>query len=132
MCSEKCQEQFSRVTTPDPAGSMTSASMAAGGAAGLMVGGLALAATALVTGGATLLSYGIVLLGGGSIAGTFIGVMVGRGFDHAMATYYERAVQAGKILVGVEVQGEGNAARLAEAERIFAECGAEPVSLPQQ
>ena len=52
-----------------------------------------------------------------------------RGFEKEIADYYDAEVRLGKILVAVEVEGEGHQARLAEAERVFAEAGAEPVAL---
>jgi hypothetical protein len=132
VCSDKHREQFFHdLPTPDPAGSHTPEGIAAGGAVGATIGGLALAAVTAATGGVGLLAAGTVLVGGGALAGAFTGAMMTRGFEKEIQDYYDQAVQLGKILVAVEVHGEGNAARLAEAERILAEAGAEPVALAE-
>ena len=132
ICSDEYKEQFFRdLPTPEPAGAHTTKAMVAGGVIGATVGGLALAASALVTGGASLLIAGPALVGGAAIAGTFTGAMATRGFEKEIADYYDQAVQRGKILVAAEVHGEGSAARLAEAERALAEAGAEPIPLAE-
>ncbi len=130
ICSDKYKEQFFRdLPTPEPAGSYTSEGIAIGGAIGLTIGGLALMATALATGGATLLAAGTVLFGGAAITGSFAGAMMTRGFDKEIANFYDQAVKRGKILVAVEVHGERSVARLDEAEHILAEAGSEPLAL---
>lgn len=101
----------------------------AGGLIGAAIGGLALAATAITAGGALLLASGTVLVGGGALAGTFVGAMSTRGITKETADFYDQAVQRGKILVGVEVHSEGKESRLEEADRILAEAGSEPVPL---
>ncbi len=130
MCSDKYKEQFfDNLPTPEQAGSHTPVAVATGGLIGATIGGLLLAATAISTGGATLLAAGTVLVGGGAIAGSFTGAMATRGFENEVVNYYDQAVQRGKILVAVEVHGEGKEARLAEAEHILAEAGVEPKAL---
>jgi hypothetical protein len=109
-----------------PAGAHTPGAIAAGGLAGAAIGGLALVAASTVTGGLALLGAG-VLIGGGAIAGAFTGAMAEIGDSPEI--YYQDAVRLGKILVSVEAHGEGSWMRLAQAERIFEECGAEPVAL---
>jgi len=54
-----------------------------------------------------------------------------RGVEKEAANYYDQAVQAGKLLVTVEQCNTATQPSLAEAERIFADCGAEPLPLPQ-
>ena len=130
ICSDKYKEQFFReVPTPGPSGSHTAEGIVAGGVVGAAIGGLMLVASALATGGAALLVAGPALIGGGAITGSFTGAMVARGLEPDVADYYAQAVQVGKILVAVEVHGEGAEPRLAQAERILAEAGAEPVAL---
>ena len=127
LCSDKSKEEFfANLPTPELPGPHTGASIVAGGAIGATLGGLALAATALGTGGVGLLAAGTVLVGGGALAGTFTGAMVGGG---ELADYYDQAVQSGKILVAVEIGGEKQSPRLAEAERILAAAGTDPVAL---
>jgi len=130
MCSDKYKEQFfQNLPTPEQAGSHTPGGVVVGGVVGATIGGLLLAATALTTGGATLLAAGTVLIGGGAFAGSFTGAMMTRGFENEVVNYYDQAVQRGKILVAVEVEGEGNKARLAEAARILEEAGTEAKAL---
>lgn len=130
LCSDRHKERlFGDLAEPVHGARQTPEAIATGGLIGATLGGLALAATAVVTGGATLLAAGSVLIAGGAIAGSFTGAMATRGFEKEAANYYDSAVQLGKILVAVEVQGDDNEARLAEAERIFAAAGAEPVAL---
>ena len=132
ICSDKYKEHFFKsLPTPKPAGSYTGEAVVAGGAIGATIGGLALAVTALATGGATLLAYGTILVGGGALAGSFTGAMTTRGFKKEIADYYDQAVQRGKILVAVELEGEGHEARLAQAERILAEAGVQPIALTE-
>jgi hypothetical protein len=132
MCSDKYKEDFfHNLPTPEQAGSHTAGGVMVGGVVGATIGGLLLAATAVTTGGATLLAYGTVLIGGGAFAGSFTGAMMTRGFENEIVNYYDQAVQRGKILVAVEVEGKGKEPRLAEAERILEQAGVEPQALPE-
>jgi hypothetical protein len=63
--------------------------------------------------------------------GGFLGTMLTRGEEKEVSNYYEQAVRLGKILVSVEEHGPQAAPRLAEAERILAAAGAEPIALPE-
>jgi hypothetical protein len=130
LCSDKYKAQFFQdIPKPTMGGKYTPEATVAGGVIGAAIGGLMLAATALTAGGALLLASGTVLVGGGAIAGTFVGAMSTRGVTKEVADFYDQAVQRGKILVAVEVHGEGKESRLAQAERILAEAGSEPVPL---
>jgi hypothetical protein len=131
LCSNETKaEHFSDLPSEPRGAGYTPGAIVTGGLIGATIGGLALGATALVTGGATLLAAGgTVLIGGGAIAGSFTGAMMTRGLQKEIADYYDQAVQLGKILVAVEVHGEGSEAKLARAEQILAEAGAEPVAL---
>ncbi len=132
VCSDKYKEDFFRdVPHPEPSGSHTPEAIVAGGIVGAAIGGLALVATGLVTGGASLLAYGTILIGGGAFAGSFSGAMMTRGFEKEIADFYDQAVERGKILVAVDEHGPDASARLAEAERILADAGATPLSLEE-
>jgi hypothetical protein len=115
--------------TTEPAGSHTSDALnkAGLGALGLgVVGG----ATALVTTAGTAM---IVLgaMAGLAVAGTFVSVMATRGVESSAADYFDQAVQAGKILVAVEVSGDDDEAqeRRKQAESIISSSGADPLQL---
>jgi len=130
VCSNEAKkEHFSDLQTPPTGASYTPPAIVTGGLLGATIGGLVLGATSLVTGGASLLAAGTVLIGGGAIAGSFTGAMATRGIQKEIADYYDQSVRLGKILVAVEVHGEGSAAKLARAEQVLAEAGAEPVAL---
>ena len=74
-----------------------------------------------------MLAAGTVLvLTGGGLTGVFAADHFAGG---ALTDYYDQAVQPGKILVAVEIEGENQAPRLAEAERILAAAGTDPVAL---
>ena len=130
ICSDKHKTaHFQGVQTPAPAGSNTATGIVTGSAIGAAVGGLALAASALVTGGASLLIGGGALVMGGALAGSFTGAMATRGLEPEMVNYYDQAVQRGQLLVAVEIPGDRNEARLAQAERILERRGAESMPL---
>lgn len=97
--------------------------MAMGGALGATLGGLALAATVL-TGGIAGVMTGVVLIGGGAIAGGFSNLIVSKGYEQETDDCYKQAIERGLIVVGVEVLGEDGAGQLAEAQRILDEAGA--------
>lgn len=131
ICSDEYKERFFKdIPTPPVPGSNTVEGIVTGGVIGA-IGGLALAASAMVTGGATLLMTGPLLIAGGALAGTFTGAMATRGFEPEVANYYDQAVRRGDILVGVEYTEDDAALRLSEAERVLAAAGAEPVALPE-
>src|SRR5713226_10098014 len=112
------------VPRAEPPGTHGAEALAEGGAIGAAIGGIALAATALATGGVGLLPAVPVLVGGGAIAGGFSSLILSDGYGKGVGEYYADALHQGKFVVGVEVEGEDSAARLAEAERILANDGA--------
>lgn len=117
----------------EPAGAHTPAAAASGGAIGAMVGGVIALASAAATGGISLLVAGPLFAGaaGGAVAGGLIGAMMTRGVEKEVANFYDQAVGKGKILVAVEYEGPDQEERLALAERVFHEGGAEPIALPE-
>jgi hypothetical protein len=82
-------------------------------------------AVAIGTGGVALLPAAGLLVGGGAIAGGFSGLIMADGYSRGVGEYYEQAIQLGKIVVGVQIEGGGSEARLEQAARILAESGAE-------
>lgn len=132
VCSDKYKEAIFRNEVPiaEQAGSYTPEAIVAGGLIGATLGGLALVATTLATGGAGIIA-GYALLGGGAFAGSFTGAMMTRGFEKEIADFYDQAIQRGKILVAVEIHGSDSAERLAQAEHILADAGANPLPLEE-
>lgn len=117
----------------ETAGAHAPAAIASGGAIGAVLGGAIALASVAATGGMALLVVGPLFAGaaGGAVAGGLIGAMTSRGFDTEIADYYDQAVKKGKVLVGVEYEGPDQEERLALAERIFHEAGAEPIALTE-
>lgn len=125
LCSQPHLEKHFGMREPAQARVHSTETIATGGVLGSSIGGLALAASTLTTGGASLLIGGALLVAGGAIAGSFAGAIYG--IEKARGDYYERALQKGDILIVVEVKGADGAQRLEEAERIFAWVGAKEV-----
>jgi hypothetical protein len=129
ICPKKFHEQFTvNVRRAERPGSHVAEGIAEGGAAGAVLGGIALAATAIATGGVGLLPAIGVLIGGGALAGGFSGLILSDGYGKEVGEYYEEAIRLGKIVVGVHVEGEDRIARLGEAERILTESGGQLVT----
>lgn len=132
VCSDRVKEEhFSQFEHEEPAGSYTPAAVAVGGAIGAALGGLTVVAGAVTTAGLGLLAAGGLAAWAGGIVGGLVGAMTTRGVEHELANYYDQAVTAGKILVAAEDHSEAQRQKLARAERILAECGAEPIALPE-
>ena len=130
ICSDKAKEQhFKAYEHQDPAGSTTVEKAAWGSAIGATLGGLATIAGVVATGGVGLLVGGAVIAGMGGVAGGLIGAMVSRGVEGELANYYDQSVVAGKILVAAQDHGPHEQERLALAEKILYDAGANPVPL---
>jgi hypothetical protein len=107
----------------------TAEGVAAGSAIGAVLGGLAGVAGLATMGGVGILVAGGALEAGvGGVVGGLIGGMTMRGMEKEYADYYDQSLSHGRILVAVETH---NPTRLALAERLLAEAGAEPVPLPE-
>jgi hypothetical protein len=135
VCSDVVKEQhFSRFEHEDPDGAHSGAAAAGGAAIGGLVGLLSMAAFVTGTGGLGLAVVGPLFLGSagaGALAGGLIGAMTTRGLESELADFYDQAVVQGKILVAAEAHGDGAPARLARADEILAQAGAEPMALRQ-
>lgn len=132
LCSDQATEShYRRFEHQDPAGTNTAAAAATGGAIGVALGGLAVLAGAVTTGGIGLLAAGGIAAWTGGIVGGLIGAMMTRGVERELANFYDQAVTRGKILVAAEDHSEAQRQRLAKAAKILADCGAEPISLPE-
>lgn len=129
ICSNNAVEQhFAAFHHEDPAGAHTPAMAATGGAIGAALGGLTAVGAAIATGGAALVVAGGLALMAGGVAGGLVGAMMTRGVEKEIANFYDQEVQKGKILVAVDVK-DNQADKLALADRIIAEGGAEPLPL---
>ncbi len=132
MCSDESVERhFREFEHQKPAGTFTPVAAVTGGAIGATLGGLAVVAGMITTGGIAVLAAGALAAWAGGVVGGLVGAMMTRGVEKELANYYDQALTAGKILVAVEVKGDDAPARRAQAERTLIECGAEPVRLPE-
>lgn len=132
VCSDEAKERhFREFEHAKPAGTNTPAAVAVGGSIGAALGGLTAIAAGAATGGVGLLVAGGAAAWTGGVFGGFLGAMMSRGTENELANFYNQAVVLGRILVAVEIHGDSAAARLAKAERIFTEVGAEPLPLPE-
>ena len=102
--------------------------IAMGGAVGATLGGLVLAAT-VVSGGVAGAMIAVVLIGGGAFAGAFSNLITSKGYEQEADDRHRRAIERGQIVVGVEIPDENGAVRLAEAQHILDEAGAEQETL---
>jgi len=132
ICPKCGPGQLAEVEHVEPAGGHAAKAAAGGGAIGAVLGGLATVAGLTATGGLGLLAAGPLLagMGGGAVAGGFIGAMLTRGLEPEAADYYDQALQRGRVLVAVEAEpGPDESRRLADAERALEAAGAEPIPL---
>ena len=134
VCSdEQKAREFRTFEHERPAGKNTPAAAAAGGTLGAALGGIAGTAAGVagaIAGGLPLIVGGAGLLTGGVVGG-FLGAMMTRGVEKEAANFYDQAVTEGKLLVTVSAHGDAAAGQLAQAERILASSGAEPLPLPE-
>lgn len=130
VCSDKAvQAHFRTFEHQEPAGASAPTRAALGGAIGATLGGLATVAGVVATGGIALLATAGIAAWAGAAAGGLIGVMTSRGVEKELANYYDQSVAEGKIVVAAEDHGVQSAARLAEAARVLAWAGAQPMPL---
>lgn len=128
ICSDACQQHFEKFKDTQRA-EESHGGPVTGGLAGLAVGGL-VSLGIITTGGVAIAAVGPLIAGG--ITGTLLGALVSRGVEDELARFYDQGVSEGQILIAVEPAGKDVDERLAAAERIFAETGAEPFELREQ
>jgi hypothetical protein len=131
ICPTCTHEKYEGLDKEQPSGSHTVAGAATGGAIGALLGGLAAAIGITATGGTGLLIAGPLLFssGTGALFGGFVGAMMTRGMEREVADFYDQALEKGKVLLAVEVGDEVTSSEVAIADRIFAETGAETLTL---
>ncbi len=132
VCSDEAKERhFRQFEHQDPAGKDAPAAVAAGPTIGAVVGGLTAIAIGAATGTVPLIIAGASGIAGGAAMGGFLGAMLTRGEERELSNYYDQEIRQGRILVAAEAQGPRAAQRLAQAEAILREAGADPVRLPE-
>jgi hypothetical protein len=131
VCSDKAKERhFRQFAQQQPAGQNAPTAAVAGSTLGAALGGVSMLALGVATGGLPLAIVGGAGLLTGGVVGGFLSAMLMRGVEKEAADYYDQAVEQGKLLIAVECSSE-DVGRLALAERILAESGAEPLPLPE-
>jgi hypothetical protein len=131
ICPTCTHEKYDGFHQDEPSGAHATAGAATGGAIGALLGGLAAAIGATASGGMGLFVAGPLLFssGTGAVLGGFVGAMMTRGMEREVADFYDQALEKGKVLLAVEVGHEVTPGHVAIADRIFAETGAETVTL---
>jgi hypothetical protein len=132
MCSDATKERYFRAFEhQEPAGTYSATATVAGSAIGAIAAGLTIIASAVATGGVTLLAAGPITAAAGGVAGGFIGAMMTRGVEKELANFYQQAVVEGRILVAAEDEGPNAYQRLTRAAKVLADAGARPVALKE-
>jgi hypothetical protein len=131
VCPEKFRDTLpSEIEREDPPSESSPVHIAEGAAIGAALGGVALAAAAIVTGGAALAPSAMVLVGGGAIAGGLTDLIVSSGYRRGIDEYFAQAHERGEILVGVHLDDEANQ-RFGDVASILRAAGATSLA-PQQ
>jgi hypothetical protein len=124
ICPPQFQDHFATdVPRGEQQGSHAAEAIMEGGAVGAVLGGIALAAAAFTTAGLALIPAAGVLIGGGALAGGFSSLILREGYGEEISQSYEEAIRLGKIVVGVHVEGNDAAARLAKAKLVLEAAG---------
>lgn len=132
VCSDETKERhFQEFEHQEPAGTYTPTATIVGGTIGAALGGIAVVASAAVTGSLTLWAAGPITAWAGGVAGGLVGAMMTRGVEKEIADFYQQAVVSGQILVAVEDARPDNQRSLAKAAQVLAAAGAKPLSLPE-
>jgi outer membrane lipoprotein SlyB len=133
VAPREVKEHFGELHAAEPGGEHARRTATTAGAIGGLIGGIITAAALIGTGAGAMVVAGplVAASSAGVLAGGFIGAMMSRGFDKEAATFYDQAIRDGMILVGVQCEGADRRDRLATAERVLHEAGAEPLPLPE-
>lgn len=97
--------------------------------AAIGIGGTAFASAIVLSGGGALIALGA--FASVTLAGTLASIFASRGVGQETADFHEQALQAGDLLVAVEVHGDDTELWLDRAENVLQTAGARPVSLSE-
>lgn len=132
ICPTCTHQKYAGLDKEQPAGSHTAVAATTGGAIGATLGGLAAVIGITATGGMGLLIAGPLLLssaGTGALFGGFVGAMMTRGMEREVADFYDQALEKGNVLLAIEMGDDVTPDQVDVADRIFAETGAETLTL---
>ncbi len=121
--------KFESQDAEDVSDEKQSSAVGTAGAAGLGLGGAAIAAGAIATGGVPLMVVGA--FAGIAAAGTFAALMLNRGMQPELSDFYEQALLKGQFLVVVEPRSHRTPAELQRADQILKR-GTESIHLNQE
>lgn len=129
LCSDEAvTHHFHKYDHQRPAGTFTPSAALAGSTLGALLGGGAVIASAIATGGLGLLATGGIAAWGGGVLGGLVGAMLTRGVEKEAANFYDQSLREGNILVIAEA-GDHEIRRLQMAEDVFVLAGAKPLAL---
>jgi hypothetical protein len=132
VCSDETKElYFHEFDHQQPAGTHTPAATITGGTIGAILGGVTVLASAVATGSLALWAAGPITAWAGGVAGGLVGAMMTRGVEKELANFYQQAVLNGQILVAAEDHGKDRDRTLANAAKILADAGAQPLPMPE-
>ena len=106
VCPEIFRKDFPKRYQEEAPAASSPALIGKGASIGAVLGGIALAATTAITGGAALIPGAMVLIGGGALAGGFSNLIISDGYHEGISEYFEQAQERNQILVGVYLVGE--------------------------
>ncbi len=125
VCEREMDVGFSDIPHPAPHAAHPHHGLDFTGTVEAVIGGIAMAAATLASGGLAAVGEGAVLVGGGAIHGVFTGAGPRHDAEHELWRHLERAMKPGHVLVAAHPHG-GDGARLALAERLLAAHGGVP------
>lgn len=132
LCSDQAKKKhFREFENEEPADKHLKQAVVSGSTIGAVFGGLT-SAGLVTTAGLSILVAGPSFLIGGAVAGGLIGAMMTRGEEGELADLYDQALSRGDLLVAVEDHSDHMQERLALAEEVFEEAGAEPFQLEEE
>lgn len=129
VCSEEHMQKHFGEYTEKPAGSHTSPALSSAAIAGLGLSGAAGVSALVLSGGAAVVAVGA--FAGLALTGTLVSLFASRGVEKEIADFHDQALQAGDLLVAVEVHGSDAEAWLDKADEVFRRVGAKPIELPE-
>ena len=93
VCSDETKERFfAEFDHEQPAGTHTPTAALVGGSIGAALGGVAVIASAAVTGSLSLWAAGPITAWAGAVGGGLVGAMMTRGVERELADFYQQEI----------------------------------------
>jgi len=129
ICSREHADYHFGECHQETAGDQTDAALNAGTVGAMGLGGACVASAVVLSGGGALVAIGA--FAGLTLSGTLAAMFASRGVGKEAADFHEQALQAGNLLVAVEVHSDDVEAWLERAEEVFRKEGVVPVALSE-